>query len=135
MTTDTAVIPLGQVRSKLGIIAQDPILLSGTLRLNLDIESQYTDEQLYDALHQVQLIRKTPPTGSDVRTENSSIIQLIDARSESDRAVALHGTTPDSLTTSSSSATIVEGSATIANIFSNLDYEIKTGGEKSVAAL
>jgi hypothetical protein len=103
--------------------------------LNLDIESQYTDEQLYDALHQVQLIRKTPPTGSDVRTENSSIIQLIDARSESDRAVALHGTTPDSLTTSSSSATIVEGSATIANIFSNLDYEIKTGGEKSVAAL
>lgn len=55
---DIADIPLGKVRSELGIIAQDPILLSGTLRLNLDIEGRYSDDQLYDALHQVQLIRK-----------------------------------------------------------------------------
>lgn len=31
-------------------------MLSGSLRLNLDIDSKYTDDQLYDALHQVQLL-------------------------------------------------------------------------------
>jgi len=44
------------VRRKLGIIAQDPILFSGTLRLNLDIEGKYSDEELYDTLHQVRLL-------------------------------------------------------------------------------
>ncbi len=44
------------VRRKLGIIAQDPILFSGTLRLNLDIEGKYSDEELYDTLHQVGLL-------------------------------------------------------------------------------
>lgn len=56
---DISTIPLGVVRSKLGIIAQDPILLSGSLRLNLDVEGKYSDEQLYTALRQVQLLKQS----------------------------------------------------------------------------
>jgi hypothetical protein len=78
--------------------------LSGSLRLNLDIEGKYTDEQLYDALHQVQLIKRSEATssgGSDIDGENSE----------------------------SSSVTAVEDSRQV-NIFENLDSEIKSGGEK-----
>ena len=63
---DISTIPLGHVRTKIGLIAQDPILLSGSLRLNLDSEGNYEDEQLFDALHQVRLIRhkQLPVTAS-----------------------------------------------------------------------
>lgn len=63
-----------QVRSNLGIIAQDPILLSGTLRLNLDIEAKYTDQELYDALHQVQLIKRQASTASSASSESEETV-------------------------------------------------------------
>ena len=98
---DISDIPLGHVRSKLGIIAQDPILLSGSLRLNLDIEGKYADEQLYDALHQVQLIKEEP---------NSNLAGPSSFNATQDEAKA--------------------GENTHQNIFTNLDSEIKRGGEK-----
>nr|XP_019009148.1 ABC transporter ABCC.6 [Kwoniella pini CBS 10737]OCF47929.1 ABC transporter ABCC.6 [Kwoniella pini CBS 10737] len=103
---DISQIPLGQVRSKLGIIAQDPILLSGSLRLNLDIEGKYSDEQLYDALHQVQLLKKKgisaiSPTHDD---SNDTLVEHIGYHGKSDQQQQ-------------------------DNIFKNLDYEIKGGGE------
>ncbi|KGB78045.2 ABC transporter ABCC.6 [Cryptococcus deuterogattii R265] len=94
---DISTIPLGVVRSKLGIIAQDPILLSGSLRLNLDIEGKYSDEQLYTALRQVQLLK------------------------QSDSCPDLFS---NDLTSSST-----ETSSQQENIFSNLDFEVKGGGE------
>ncbi|WWC93054.1 uncharacterized protein L201_008018 [Kwoniella dendrophila CBS 6074] len=107
---DISQIPLGQVRSKLGIIAQDPILLSGSLRLNLDIEGKYSDEQLYDALHQVQLLKRSDTTS----TSNS-----INEGSEGESAAV--------------QTQINEGQQQQQqqqdNIFKNLDYEIKGGGE------
>lgn len=114
--SDIAHIPLGQVRSKLGIIAQDPILLSGTLRLNLDIESRYTDEQLYDALHQVQLLRKT--------SKSSPASSTVSVRQEDEPSL------PTSPTSSSSTMVADPGREGNANIFENLDFEIKSGGEK-----
>lgn len=56
--SDISKISLGQVRSELGVIAQDPILLSGTLRSNLDLDGVYLDQELYDVLQQVQLIER-----------------------------------------------------------------------------
>ncbi|KAE8542368.1 hypothetical protein D1P53_001144 [Cryptococcus gattii VGV] len=94
---DISTIPLGVVRSKLGIIAQDPILLSGSLRLNLDIEGKYSDEQLYTALRQVQLLK-----------QSDSCPDLLS----------------NDLTSSST-----ETSSQQENIFSNLDFEVKGGGE------
>jgi len=46
--------------------------LSGTLRLNLDVEGKYPDNELYDALHQVQLIKQPDITSHGDGSENSS---------------------------------------------------------------
>jgi ABC-type multidrug transport system fused ATPase/permease subunit len=80
MMIDIASIPLNQLRSHLGIIAQDPILLSGTLRLNLDIESKYSDQELYDALHQVQLIKRGPSAGSSATSKSEDTVVEDDAQ-------------------------------------------------------
>lgn len=113
--SDTATMPLGQVRSKLGIIAQDPILLLGILRLNLDIEGIHTDDQLYDALRQVQLLRKIPE-GSAASLLGSSLA-----------GQASNEPTPGS---SISSGIFVVKAENGVSIFSNLDFEVKSGGEK-----
>ncbi|WWC65638.1 uncharacterized protein I303_108258 [Kwoniella dejecticola CBS 10117] len=102
---DISQIFLGQVRSRLGIIAQDPILLSGSLRLNLDIEGRYSDEELYDALHQVQLLKRTESAGDASEGSAETLVggaQMNGRSSEQQQQD---------------------------NIFRNLDYEIKGGGE------
>uniref|UniRef100_A0A2M3ZKJ0 Putative abc transporter n=1 Tax=Anopheles braziliensis TaxID=58242 RepID=A0A2M3ZKJ0_9DIPT len=52
---DTANIMLEQLRSKVSIIPQDPVLFSGTLRRNLDPFEDYPDVELWGALEQVEL--------------------------------------------------------------------------------
>jgi len=47
---DVLRIGLDDLRTKLGIIPQNPVLLSGTVRLNMDTFDEYTDEEIWLAL-------------------------------------------------------------------------------------
>jgi hypothetical protein len=125
---DIANVPLGQVRSKLGIIAQDPILLSGTLRLNLDIEGKYSDDQLYEALHHVQLIkRKTSPAASEDGQVEEVMCSSSSSSSVSSTTIVAETTSKVLASATPSVSARMEENV---NIFENLDYEIKSGGDK-----
>jgi ATP-binding cassette subfamily C (CFTR/MRP) protein 4 len=52
---DTKSIPLRELRSKITVIPQDPLLFLGSLRKNLDPFGQYSDHQLWRALDEFEL--------------------------------------------------------------------------------
>ena len=110
-SSDIANIPLGILRSRMGIIAQDPVLISGTLRLNLDLERKYSDEDLIHVLRQVQLIKPNEGVSKPV-SETSSITAIGDDDEP--------GKPQDT----------IQGEPSNVNVFLNLDHEIETGGQK-----
>ena len=62
-TRDTQTIGLHDLRSKISIIPQEPVLFSGSMRYNLDPFDEYADEKLWSALGEVnlkQLISEMP---------------------------------------------------------------------------
>lgn len=52
---DTKTLGLHDLRSKISIIPQEPVLFSGTLRKNLDPFDEYNDDVLWKALEDVEL--------------------------------------------------------------------------------
>jgi len=52
---DTDTVRLQELRSKISIIPQEPVLFSESLRYNLDPFAQYDDLLLWDVLRQVEL--------------------------------------------------------------------------------
>ncbi|KAK5646963.1 hypothetical protein RI129_005427 [Pyrocoelia pectoralis] len=55
---DIKEIGLSQLRSKISIIPQEPVLFSGTMRKNLDPFGEHSDEMLWKALEDVELKTK-----------------------------------------------------------------------------
>ncbi|XP_034117135.2 probable multidrug resistance-associated protein lethal(2)03659 isoform X3 [Drosophila albomicans] len=52
---DTNELGLHDLRSKISIIPQEPVLFSGSMRYNLDPFEEYSDVKLWDALEEVKL--------------------------------------------------------------------------------
>ncbi|MCJ1322534.1 hypothetical protein MMC15_007883 [Xylographa vitiligo] len=68
---DVSKITLHDLRSRLAIIPQDPVLFSGTVRSNLDAFDEHTDAELRDALERVHLVQGTGLVSRDELTEAS----------------------------------------------------------------
>ncbi|XP_048350845.1 ATP-binding cassette sub-family C member 4 isoform X2 [Sphaerodactylus townsendi] len=51
----TSELGLHELRKKISIIPQEPVLFTGTMRKNLDPFNEYSDEELWNSLEEVQL--------------------------------------------------------------------------------
>ncbi|KAK6465385.1 hypothetical protein DFJ63DRAFT_310481 [Scheffersomyces coipomensis] len=67
---DITSIGLKTLRQAITIIPQDPTLFSGTIRSNLDPFDEYTDEEIFEALKRVNLLKTT--TVEEVAGENQN---------------------------------------------------------------
>ena len=69
---DISKVRLHDLRSRLAIIPQDPVLFSGTVRSNLDAFDEHSDTELFEALERVHLIRNTRPSSRNALPVASS---------------------------------------------------------------
>lgn len=61
---------LHEMRSRITMIPQDPVLFRGTLRTNIDPHNLYSDEQLYTALERAHIKRADFPLDYPVAQGN-----------------------------------------------------------------
>lgn len=69
---DISKIKLRELRSRLAIIPQDPVLFSGTVRSNLDPFDDRSDDELREALQRVHLVDSSPGTPAEPASSGSA---------------------------------------------------------------
>lgn len=73
---DISQIGLQDLRSRMAIVPQDPVILSGTLRAAVDPFDQYSDEEVLNALRGVSLIDSTATSPSLPTTSSTDFTNL-----------------------------------------------------------
>ncbi|KAK2963908.1 Multidrug resistance-associated protein [Blattamonas nauphoetae] len=68
---DISTVALDRVRRSIEIISQDPILFEGNVRSNVDVFGGKSDEQIWDALKQVELDQEFGEFGLDTPVSES----------------------------------------------------------------
>ncbi|GAA6021159.1 hypothetical protein JCM10207_008338 [Rhodosporidiobolus poonsookiae] len=76
---DISKIGLFDLRSRLTIVPQDPVILSGSLRSTLDMFGQYDDHEIFDALRRVHLIKEGENPIDQEAGANRSVFWNLDA--------------------------------------------------------
>lgn len=80
---DISKLNLTQLRRRMAIIPQDPVLFSGTIRSNLDSFNEFKDAELYEALERVHLINTGDISDSsftDAGSENQNVFNNLDTK-------------------------------------------------------
>ncbi|KAF8242865.1 P-loop containing nucleoside triphosphate hydrolase protein [Wilcoxina mikolae CBS 423.85] len=85
---DISKMNLCQLRRRMAIIPQDPVLFSGTIRSNLDSFNEFTDAELHEALQRVHLVSNVE-SSSD--SESSSASDNVNAFTNLDTKVSEGG--------------------------------------------
>uniref|UniRef100_A0A6P7H6D6 Multidrug resistance-associated protein 4-like n=1 Tax=Diabrotica virgifera virgifera TaxID=50390 RepID=A0A6P7H6D6_DIAVI len=70
--TEIKTLSLPFLRQHISIIPQDPIMFSGSIRSNIDPLEQFTDEDIWQTLHKVQLNNAVPHLQAQVGDLNFS---------------------------------------------------------------
>ncbi|GAA5837403.1 hypothetical protein JCM5353_002686 [Sporobolomyces roseus] len=76
---DISKIGLLDLRSRLTIVPQDPVILSGTLRSTLDIFGEHEDSEIFAALRRVHLIKESERPDEQEAGANRSVFWNLDA--------------------------------------------------------
>ncbi|KAJ3124192.1 hypothetical protein HK100_011320 [Physocladia obscura] len=70
---DISSLGIHDLRSRLTIIPQEPVLFAGTIRSNLNPFDEYNDEELWDALKATHVLESFQNTRKSVTSSNGSI--------------------------------------------------------------
>ncbi len=65
---DTSTISLSKLRSSIAVIPQEPVMLTGTIRTNLDPFKGCSDKDIWDALKMVHLAEKIEEMAEKLET-------------------------------------------------------------------